>query len=294
LQLNREIIGFVQSLAVGSLQASPSVMVTLIDTQIDQTMGDLIGIDTEAFLRLQRELDFDLNIEDPFTLWSEGPDRYRTIARAYRDKVAPHARLGVDINVVARLVTDVPHTKQTGLEFLTLLHEAARELDVTCLYAATTPYEFDFEYATVALAGAARARRTGPAQYDVDAPFGVLLHTTTEGRDVRVDGQRWPCVEPTGVLVPAGQHRVQVMETVSADPTLRVVAVNGEIEGCSYTQRGVEVRYDERRPVLIMLSEPVESVLLDGEPIDTPLDGACSGASVYLPRGKHVVTLDAK
>jgi hypothetical protein len=290
LALNREVIQFVQGLEVGPLHTTPSVMLTLIDTVLDTAVGDAIGIDTRQFMALQHELDFDLNIEDPYTLWSQGPERYRMIASAYIDEISPGARLAVDINIVERGDTLVPHTQQTGLEFLSLLHEAASSGVLPCIYSATSPYPFDFEYASAALIGdSCTSRLDHPDAYKVEAPFTVLLQTSVGNREVQLDGESWPCAAPDAVLVPAGSHRVELGPVNEATHALHVVAMNGELGSCVYREGRVELTYDERRPVMVTLDRPVRTVLVDGAPMASPVADACDVSAIYLPKGKHVV-----
>lgn len=289
LALNREVIEFVQGLSIGPFGTSPSVMVTLIDTLLDPAIGDYIGIDNKQFMALQAEQHFDINIEDPFTLWAQGPDRYRDIADHYREVVVDGPRLTVDINIVNRGDTNVPHTKQTGLEFLSLLQQSAEALDQTCIYAADTPYPFDFEYAAVALAGKASVEVTGPEQYRVDTPFGVTLLADTTGRETRMDGKLWPCAAPNAVLVPEGQHTVELKSAPAAQRALHITAVNGEIARCAYRGDAVELSYDERRPVIVTLDKHVSRIELDGQASEVPVNETCQAVSVYLPLGKHDV-----
>jgi hypothetical protein len=295
LEQNREVIEFVRGLRIGPHARPPSVMVTLIDTLIDTYMGDYIGIDLDQFIGLQAELDFDLNIEDPYTLWAKGPDRYRLIGQHYREALGPKPRLSVDINIVDRGDTVVPHVRQTGLEFLTLLYESAQFLDQTCVYSAYTPYEFDFEYAAVALAGSARAHASGRDRFEVDAPFSVRLHTDTRGHEIRLDGERWPCAAAQHVLVPAGQHTIELEESEHRPDALRITAVNGEIQLCEYRDGSVALRYDERRPVLVTLDRAVDRVELDGKQADYPTSNRCAEAhTVSLPAGRHTVLFSAE
>lgn len=289
LDLNRELIGFVQGLALGPFKTKPSVMVTLIDTLLDPAIGDYIGIDSAKFMRLQAELDFDLNIEDPFTLWAQGPDRYRTIADHYRAAAAQGPRLSVDINIVDRFDTVVPNTKQTGLEFLSLLQQSAEALDQTCIYAADTPYPFDFKYAAVALAGNAHVDATAPDRYQVDAPFGVTLLADAQQREVRLDGAAWPCAAESGVLVPKGKHTVELREPPSAKAPLHVTSLNAEIASCAYRGSAVELTYNERRPVIALLDKHVSQVEIDGHAAEVPVMETCGAASIYLPLGAHSV-----
>jgi len=289
-RLNREVLLYVQK--IGSQIAGRRLDLTLtqVDSIIDTRMKENIAVDPDAFMRLQQELGFNLQVEDPFTLWSRGPDRYRVIEAAYRNRIASGARFTVDVNIVNRVDTQYPTRKQTGLEFLTLLSEASSHADQVCLYAANTPYDFDYAYAPYALAGLARSKKIDDRQYQVSAPYTVLLETDTLNKEFLVNGNSWPCVNKKGVILPAGNSLVtEVSESRESRDWLFITDLNGEIKGCSRDGRDIILRYNDRRNVLVSLNRRPARITVNGKEISLPVYLKDGGVTVSCPAGENEV-----
>jgi len=270
LRLNKEVVEFVQSLKCAPFGAAPAIVLTLVDVLIDPAMSGYIGIDKGSFMELQRQMGFELNVEDPFTLWSNGPDRYKLIGESYRKEAKPGSRLTVDINIVDREDTRIPNARQTGLEFLTLLHEAACALDQVCIYSASSPYPFDFKYAGAALAGNAWVKWTAADSCEVASPFSVLLKMPTQGKAFSVNGQPWPCVSAGGVLLPPGNSKVSVSRATSTPVAMQITDVNAEFSSCTRTPTGIALKYTGRKNVFVTLDRKPARVEVNGVARELP------------------------
>jgi hypothetical protein len=289
-RLNREILLYVQK--IGSQMSGRRLDLTLtqVDSIIDTRMKENIAVDPDAFMRLQQELGFNLQVEDPFTLWSRGPDRYQVIGTAYRNRIASGARFTVDVNIVDRVDTQYPTRKQTGLEFLTLLSEASSHADQVCLYAANTPYDFDYTFAPYALAGQARVKKIDGRQYQVSSPYTVLLETDTLNKEFLVNGNSWPCVNKKGVILPAGNSLVtEVSASRESRGRLFITDMSGEIKGCSRNGRNIILRYHERRNVLVSLNRRPARITVNGKEISLPVYPKDGGVTVSCPAGENEV-----
>jgi hypothetical protein len=289
-RLNREVLLYVQK--IGSQMSGRRLDLTLtqVDSIIDTRMKENIAVDPDAFMRLQQELGFNLQVEDPFTLWSRGPDRYRVISTAYRSRIAEGARLTIDVNIVNRVDTQYPTRKQTGLEFLTLLSEASSHADQVCLYAANTPYDFDYAYASYALAGQARVKKIDGRQYQVSSPYTVLLETDTRNKEFLVNGNSWPCVNKKGVILPAGNSLVtEVSASRESRGRLFITDMSGEIKGCSRNGRNIILRYHERRNVLVSLNRRPARITVNGKEVSLPVYLKDGGVTVSCPAGENEV-----
>ena len=289
-RLNREVLLYVQK--IGSQIAGRRLDLTLtqVDSIIDTRMKENIAVDPDAFMHLQQELGFNLQVEDPFTLWSRGPDRYQVISTAYRSRIASGARLTIDVNIVNRVDTQYPTRKQTGLEFLTLLSEASSHADQVCLYAANTPYVFDYTYAPYALAGQARLKKIDDRQYQVSSPYTVLLETDTLNKEFLVNGNSWPCVNKKGVILPAGNSLVtEVSESRESRDWLFITDLNGEIKGCSRDGRDIILRYDEKRNALVSLNRRPARIMVNGKELSLPVYLKDGGVTVSCPAGENEV-----
>jgi hypothetical protein len=288
--LNKELLLFVKRSNSQSPGRHLDIMLTQVDSIIDTRMKENIAVDPEAFMLLQQELGFSLQIEDPFTLWSRGPDRYRIIGTAYRSRMAEGARLTVDVNIINRIDTRYPTSKQTGLEFLVLLSEASSHADQVCLYAAHTPNEFDYTYAPYALAGQARVKKIASNQYSVSSPYTVLFETETLNKEFLVNGRPWPGVSKQGVIIPAGNSVVTEAPT-SEDRGNRlfITDLTAEIRECSWSRSGIMFRYNEQRNVLVSLNRKPGRITVNGKEMPLPLYSKDGAVTVFCPAGANEV-----
>lgn len=289
-RLNREVLLFVK----GSTPQTPGrhldIVLTQVDSIIDTTMKENIAVDPEAFMQLQQELGFSLQVEDPFTLWSRGPDRYSPIGTAYRSRMIPGARLTVDVNIVNRIDTRYPTSKQTGLEFLSLLSEASSHADQVCIYAAHTPYDFDYAFAPYALASQAQVIKLADRQYSLSSPYTVVFETETLNKEFLVNGKPWPCVSKQGVIIPSGNS--VVTETLTSEGSgnrLFITDLTAEIKGCSRSGKDVILRYNEKRNVLVSLNKSPGRITVNGKEVPLPLYSKGGAVTVSCPAGAHEV-----
>jgi hypothetical protein len=287
VRLNREIVNFVKSLRIQPFNQPPPVMLSLVDSVIDKTMGNLIGINTADFIGLQKEMGFDLQIEDPFTLWQNGPDRYQVIGASYRNLVNSEARLTVDINIVKRGNDSQP---QTGLEFLELLYQAGRFFDQVCIYAANTPFSFDYKYAGAALAGNASIKlissELDAETFEIKSPYTVLFKTETLYRSFLVNGVAWPCFNNEGIWIPEGDSTLEVRTKVQPS-TVHLTSASGEIRECAFLPEGIRLRYSEKKSMLVTLSHAIAATKIDGQVAVLPKFNNGETETIYLPAGAH-------
>jgi len=289
-RLNREVLLFVKEMRQRNTGRPVDVMLTQVDSIVDTTMRDNIAVDPDAFMQLQQELGFTLQVEDPFTLWSRGPDRYRVIGTAYRSRMAEGARLTVDVNIVNRVDTRYPTSKQTGLEFLVLLSEASSHADQVCLYAAHTPNEFDYTYAPYALAGQAHLKKNDRNQYSVRSPYTVLFETETDGKEFLVNGKPWPCVNKMGVILPSGNSVVtETSPSAEAKSRLFITDLTAEIGACSWSGKSIILRYNDKRNVLVSLNRKSGRVSVNGREEHLPRFSGDGIVTFSCPAGENEV-----
>src|SRR5207248_1995982 len=110
------------------------VVLTHIDDRFEPGIRDALGADVARSLPLIQARHSTLLVEDPATLWNLGPERYSKLAEKYRELTPDRRQIAVDINVVERYQDVYPTKKQTGIELLELVHEAASSFANVALY----------------------------------------------------------------------------------------------------------------------------------------------------------------
>ncbi|MDQ2711227.1 MAG: hypothetical protein M3Y24_03145 [Acidobacteriota bacterium] len=276
-QMQREWLQVVDQ----SRSAKPylDVILTHIDDRFEPGIRDDLGADVARTLPLMEQRKNTLLVEDPATLWALGPERYARLADQYK-KLTPHTeRLAVDINVVERYQDVYPTKKQTGVELLELVHQAAVSFGHVALYFENSLEKQDLSLLP-ASAATARIEEKGPDAMDVSATEATRI--AWQG-PAEIDGKTWPIQDNESVLAPAGKHR---LSTGTAKPTLIIRDFNGEVRSALAGKGRVDIAYESRTRAIALLGTPVSAIDIDGEPFKK----TTSGESVLLPSGQHVVS----
>ena len=292
-QVLQQITGEIESHLKQKLEPRGlELVVTQIDSLAEPDMKDLIGVDSAEVLKQQKEFGFALQVEDSFVSWKLGPSRYAKISSLYKPLKLKNSPFILDINIVDRGPTVFPTSKQTGTEFLQLLSTAAVNADQIALYASNTVYPSDFQYASYAIAGNAKATLNGDT-WEVQAQKPVFLEVNTQGKNVMMDGKTWSAYNDQGVWVSAGHHTVQVPVKGGLLPTVKILDSTGlQISSLDDSGGSTEFKYESLSPAYI---------LVENKPIDVYVDGHKTvllknssneySIAVKLPAGTHEVRL---
>ena len=235
------------------------LVMTVVENLSNAGIREATGSDVRALLPLARKFDATLILEDPASLWAMGPGRYRELAARFGQSA------GVDINIVDRYQQAFPTKKQTGTEFLQLLHAAAENFSPVLVYFEQSVYPHDLELAAHALAS---------DRYPVEMYVG-------KGRPT-VNGADWPVRDGERVLLPAGKHTVATAP--GNPPPVSLLTLNADLIDAAYDgPRAFHFRYRSRARAAAVFSERATSILVDGKPIPADTD------TVLLPPGEHEV-----
>ncbi len=260
------------------------VVLTHIDDRFEPGIRDALGADVARSLPLIQARHSTLLVEDPATLWDLGPERYAKLAQKYRELTPDRSQIAVDINVVERYQDVYPTKKQTGIELMELVHQAAASFARVALY-----FENSLERQDLALLSAAatnaQAIQKGVDDIEVDASESTRL--AWQG-PVEMDGKLWPIQNSQSVLAPMGKH---VFTPGVGHPAVLIADFNGEIRSALSSADRVDLSYTSRSRAVAMLGSHASSVDVDGKPFWTPLAGETTG-SIVLPAGQHLVTFN--
>ncbi len=273
--------------AIARLKSSKpylDVVLTHIDDRFEPGIRDALGADVARSLPLIQARHSTLLVEDPATLWNLGAERYSKMAQKYRELTPDRSQIAVDINVVERYQDVYPTKKQTGVELLELVHEAAMSFAHVALYFENSLEKQDLSLLPAA-ATTAKAIPLSADELETDAtePTRVAWRGPAE-----IDGKLWPLQNGDSVLAPAGKHRLSAATSQSA---ITISDFNGDIRSAVSSANRVELSYTSRSRAVATLGSPVSSVAVDGAPFWKPAAGG-SASEILLPAGQHVVTFN--
>jgi len=267
------------------------VVLTLVDAMYDGQMRDRLGIDASRIVGLGSRFPFELQVEDPFTLWTLGPERYERIAGDYARLVPPGQRLAVDVNVVPRAGDVRPTSQQTGLELYRLMADARRSFPKVCLYSEASVYPQDRALLTNALASSSSVQPAGAHEVVVVSDGSVELATGRERIAAVVDGRPWPAVRGGTVLVPLGRHAVGWKRGEGPPPTLRLLEMTGVLLDAAAEEGALTVRYSSAARAYLLVPFSPSRMEVDGVPEKLTTGAGRRGFTVAAPPGEHTIRL---
>jgi len=263
--------------------------VTVIDSIADQNMREHIGVDAKAIAELQNKYHFMLQIEDPFTLWNLGPERYKVIGEEYRNIMSSGDTLAIDINVIERGGEVYPTKKQRGLELYQLINSASRHTDKVIIYALGTLEDSDMWFVPYAASSDVEVKETAANEYTTKADSKFIWNTDTAGRTYYIDGVKWPFVSEQGVIIPGGEHKLKV-QTKRDNSKLFIQSINGEISNVTQ-DKSINFSYSSEGRFYITASKKPSRIKLDGHAFKAEMKEIEGRCTILLPEGKHQVKI---
>jgi hypothetical protein len=253
------------------------IVLTHIDDRFDTSIRDALGADAARVLPLLDAHNFTFLVEDPATVWNQGPQRYTAIAERYQ-VLTPHKdKLAIDLNIVDRYQNVYPTKQQTGSELFQLVHQAAASFPRVALYFENSLLPPDLKLLPSAAATVSRVSTIGP-KLVVESGSPVGVHWKGPAM---VDDHAWPARDDDTVWFPAGAHTIEPAPAAQAGP--RLVYLNGDLKFARIiAPHTLEFTYQSQSRAIALLDRAARKIQIDGE--DAPL-------SLVLPRGQHVVTV---
>jgi hypothetical protein len=248
---------------------------TVVDNKLDPALGTQVGSDIDALAKVAKENGATLQVEDPFTVWTQGPLRYDALEPALRS-LMPVGFAYPDVNVVDR-EAGYPTRTMTGAEFDLAVSSAGRGAGRVALYSAGTIAPADMAHMSAALGATAVVFDDG-----VESPWAVTVRAPGGASFTRlkVDGHQWPAAAGVAV-VPAGAHRLEWSKGAPAGPGLS--RFTGELGTASLSASRMTLHYDSRAIPYAVVDRPPRGRSSVANP--------GGGYTVRLPPGRHEVTL---
>jgi hypothetical protein len=171
-------------------------------------LGENTGSSTAAITKLLAEGPFELQIEDPFTVWMMDPERYLSYPKLYPE--VPTNQLVLDINVVDRAYAKSAGrvtSRSAGFEFYRSVAAVGRSGAQLALYASATVNPKDLQWARHALAaGALDLVDLGNGSFEATATRPIHLQLIRPAMTITLDGKTTALSGEREVLIPIGKH----------------------------------------------------------------------------------------
>jgi hypothetical protein len=259
---------------------------THVDDRFDTTMREKVGADAARVLPLLSQHEMTFLIEDPATIWNQGPQRYPQIAARYKALTQAQEKLAIDINIVERYQDVYPTKQQTGTELFQLVHLASSAFERVALYFENSIAGPDLPLLASAASTVERAERAE----QVDGGAGKLIVESKRGTLVKwggpalVDGKLWPASNGSSVLLPRGMHSIEIAPKA---PPVQMIDFNGELKSTAALPNGIEFAYQSSTRAMVQLDRAATKIEIDGAEWKPQI----AGDVLMLPRGQHLVTI---
>jgi hypothetical protein len=172
-------------------------------------LGENTGSSTAAITKLLAEGPFELQIEDPFTVWMMDPERYLSYPALYPE--VPTNQLVLDINVVDRAYAKSAGrvtSRTTGFEFYQSVAAVGRSGAQLAVYASATVNPEDLQWARYALAaGALELVELGKGSFEATATRPIHVQLIRPAMTITLDGKTSSLSGEREILIPIGKHR---------------------------------------------------------------------------------------
>jgi hypothetical protein len=251
----------------------------------------MFGFDLDATLKLVKEWNLTLNVEDPYLDWDDPPIRYRRLRATLLDRLPGRSSM-IDINVVPihpPSLVGFASSQPTGVEFLEQLQMASERNGRVCVYAESSIFPQDWLLVPYAIAsGWTETRRSDGREVSVPA---TTLFEAGNGGTVMLDGNPWPCSGPEGTILPAGTHRIKFGKLSSGarvqPPRQRVSAISDELRSAAVVSGGFELTYASPSRCLVTISAYPKTILIDGSEVRVPVLKSNKSWVIVAPSGVH-------
>ena len=295
LDWHRSLLEVIAPIAV---QKDLEVIVTMLDSLHSKTLTRDTGVNSNLILSLMDRFPFTLQVEDPAHFWTMSPDRYKEFAETYLKRISDHRRLMFDINVVPdRAITNsfCPTPVAAGLELAQTLAFASQATGRAAIYSeGTVPFE-DLDVLAKVLSRNAKLSQSG-ATWTVKSTQPVQMLAPAPGQVYTVDGKLWSAFGDQQVVLPSGEHRVEIAQRKGhwidlSMLDLRLLHFSCDMDHYTQTDRGFSFQYDSTQRALALLTREPYSVLVDGQEWSEKATNHTGRWSLSLPRGKHQVEI---
>jgi len=264
---------------------------TIVDNSLHPEFDRLFGFDLVATLKLLKEYNITLNVEDPYMEWDQPPIRYRRLRQTLASLLPGRSSM-IDINIVPihdETQKGFASAQATGAEFLQQLQTASERHGRVCVYSECSVFPQDWPLVPYAMSAGSTASASADG-WEVRVPATVTFNVECTGA-VFNNGKPWPCYGPEGIVLPAGKHHVigdkAPADGNSSQQCVRMVAISGELLDAKVLTQGFEVTYSSPSRCLISLDASPGQVVIDGVETRVPVLKSRNVHVLLAPSGEH-------
>ena len=274
------------------------VIVTIYDSLAAPDLRNWLGVDAAQIAALRERHDFNLQVEDPESMWSTDPRRYEAIAARYAGLITP-PDFALDLNLLSfraeNAITPFPTRIQTGTEAAWLVNSAARGAQRVAIYSESSINQQDLAFLPAAYAARTKVTRVEDG-WAIKTPTPIVLQLASDVQEVWRDNQRLHTLGGGRFLLPVGSYTVlEVEPTLQAlqpgVPDSHLLSITGDLLFQRSSQRSVTFGYRSDNRCIATLTRQPFALFVDGH--ETPFEALKGDGreAIMLPPGEHSILL---
>ncbi len=268
------------------------LILTIVDNSLHPEFDDLLGFDMNRTLNLLKEFDVTLQVEDPYLEWMKPPERYIATGEYYRRLLGDRPFL-IDVNVVPMKPdrwSDFSTWQPIGTEVFQYWKHAAAHNGRACFYCESSVAEKDWELMPYAMAAEAMAFLDSTG-WRIDAPWTVVLRGARGDEGLSLDDKPWSACDASGVIIPAGSHRLRRTGMMANPRGVRLSSITGELLNVRSSGMECVVEYTSRPRCALSFSCRPARVSIDGVKAPLPILMNGETSTIIAPPGRHTIVV---
>lgn len=295
-RLLRQIVSSIDSVKTTD-KRDWKIIFTVLDNSLHPEFDQLLGFDLTNTLKLAKEFNATLQVEDPSSEWTRPPVRYDQLAKSYISLIGD-IPLSIDINFVPIHPDDqkgFASAQPTGTELFQQYIFADNNCGSVCFYAESTVFKHDWEILPYAMASGTSVIKK-KKEMRILTSHTVIMRNPEKHRKILVDMKPWPCYGTEGIIIPQGEHILSFSDTApvtgNKKNTLRLNSISDELISCSESAQGIDLIYKSPARCLITLNRIPLTIKVDGITASLKVLKEKDNFIIFAPSGKHSLQLD--
>jgi len=275
------------------------IIITTMDSYGSPELKEILGINIDKIIALQKKYNFLLQVEDPSNKWSTDPTRYEAMGKFYREKTGDANKILLDLNILSLRekdeVTPFPTLIQTGIESYQLIKSTALGASRFTIYSESSTNPQDLSMFSYASAADVKYSYIDNG-YEVNTPRSFVLKLPNAIKIIHIDNKPVIGSRDNMFMIPAGNHNINTLNndiagfsTVELQP--QILSLTGNLLAVDYGMRKVKLTYESSGRALISINRMVASVKLDNKTFNFEMLKGNDCYSFFLPEGTHDVEI---
>ena len=296
VELHDALLSLVDSVAAA--RPGFQAVVTVLDSLSAPELTSYLGVDARRVAALRTRHRFELQVEDPQSMWSDDPRRYQALAARYAG-LADTGSFALDLNILSfrgeNVVTPFPTRIQTGTESSWLLASAALGAPRVAIYSESSINQQDLAFLPSAYAARTRVERIADG-WAIRTPTPIVLQLATDVQEISLEGQRMRTIGRGRFLLPVGSYEVHQprarLEALQPEaPESHLLSITGDLLFERSSQRSVEFGYRSATRCIVTLARQPFALFVDGRETRFEALHGDGCEALLLPPGEHTALL---